>query len=192
MPSTAAAALRPLSGLAGGRGGNVAVEFALAVPVLLLLLLGGIELGRYILLHQKLQRVAISTADLVARADKITEHRLQDVFAAASQVALPYRLGNRGVVIVTAVANADGNGPRIAWQRAGAGSVTTASRYGSQGGNATLGQDFTVREGETAILSEVFYEFEPLLMPDLFEEGTLYATAHFRPRLTALDMVEPE
>ena len=175
-----------------GDGGNVAIEFALAVPILMLLLLGGIELGRYILLHQKLQRVAISTADLVARAEKITENRLQDVFAAAGEVALPYRLGSRGVVIVSAISNPAGAGPEIAWQRTGAGTVAASSKYGGEGGAATLGGEFVVREGETAILSEVFFEFEPLLGSDLIAARTLYATAHFRPRLTALDAVVSE
>ena len=37
------------------------------------------------------------------------------------------------------------------------------AEIGTQGGAATLTADFEVREGETAIIAEVFYDFEPFL-----------------------------
>jgi hypothetical protein len=54
---------------------------------------------------------------------------------------------------------------------------------------ADLGADFEVREGETAIIAEVFYDFEPFLSALIVEPQTLYRRAHHRPRLGTLDEV---
>ncbi len=169
---------------------NVAVEFALALPVLLLLLLASAELGRFVLLHQKVDRVAVTLSDLVARAETISESELNDIFTAATQVAEPFDLGGRGRVLITSVTNADGDGATIAWQRSGGGSLTSSSEIGVEGGSASLPDDFDVREGETAIISEVFFDFEPFLSSLIVAPQVLYKRAHHRPRLGTLDTIE--
>jgi hypothetical protein len=169
---------------------NVAVEFALALPVLLTMFLASAELGRFVLLHQKVDRVAVTISDLVSRAETISESELDDIFSAAGQVAEPFDLGNLGLVVVSSVINVDGNGETVAWQRSGGGSFVASSNVGIEGGSATLPGDFEVREGETAIISEVFFDFEPFLSELIVAPQTLYRRAHHRPRLGTLDTVE--
>ena len=62
------------------RRGVVAVEFALMMPVLLLLLLGCIEVAQYVLLHQKLQRSATTMADLMTRNTSWEAAEIADMF----------------------------------------------------------------------------------------------------------------
>lgn len=169
---------------------NVAVEFALALPILLLLLLASAELGRFVLLHQKVDRVAVTISDLVARAETMSESELDDIFNAAGQVASPFDLALRGRVVVSSVINDDGDGPTIAWQRSGGGSFSASSEIGREGGAATLPNDFDVREGETAIISEVFFDFEPFLSEMIVASQVLYRRAHHRPRLGTLDTID--
>jgi Flp pilus assembly protein TadG len=173
-----------------GTTGNIAVEFALTLPVLMLLMLGSAEMARFVILHQKIDRVAVTMSDLVARAETISESELDDIFIAAEQVAEPFDLPNLGVVIVSAVTNDDGTGPTVAWQRSGAGTASHASQIGTEGNPATLTADFEVREGETAIIAEVFYDFEPFLSELVVEPQTLYRRAHHRPRLGTLEEIE--
>ena len=183
----------PGSGLARwelGTAGNIAVEFALALPVLMLLMLGSAEMARFVILHQKIDRVAVTMSDLVARAETISESELDDIFEAAEQVAEPFDLPNLGIVIVSAVTNEHGTGPTVAWQRSGAGSASHTSQLGTEGDPATLTADFEVREGETAIIAEVFYDFEPFLSELIVEPQTLYRRAHHRPRLGTLEEIE--
>ena len=106
---------RPCLGVAG----NVAVEFALTLPVLMLLMLGSAEMARFVILHQKVDRVAVTMSDLVARAETIKESELDDIFEAADIVAQPFDLHNLGIVIVSAITNEDGSGAthRVAAQR---------------------------------------------------------------------------
>jgi Flp pilus assembly protein TadG len=172
-----------------GVAGNVAVEFALTLPVLLLLMLGSAEMARFVILHQKVDRVAVTTSDLVSRAETIKESELDDIFAAAEFVAQPFDLPGLGIVIVSAITNEDGSGARVAWQRSGGGFASHTSQIGTQGGAATLSADFEVREGETAIIAEVFYDFEPFLSELIVEPQTLYRRAHHRPRLGTLEEI---
>ncbi len=186
---------RPRGGVAGAiarcSAGNVAVEFALTVPVMLLLMLGSVEMGRFVLLHQKLDRVATSISDLVSRADTISESQIDDIFTAADQVAQPFDLADLGVVIVSSITNPDGNGPTIAWQRSGGGTYAATSQLGAEGDTPDLPADFEVRQGETAIISEVYYDFTPFLSELIVEPQVIYRSAHNRPRLGTLDQIEP-
>ena len=171
--------------------GNVAVEFALALPVLIFMLLASAELGRFVILHQKLDRVAVTMSDLVARAETISESDINDIFLAAAQVAEPFDLEGRGRVVISSVTNDDGSGPTVAWQRAGGGSYAASSQVGSEGTPASLPAGFVVRQGETAIVSEVFFDFEPFLSDLIVAPQVLYRRAHHRPRLGTLDSVDP-
>lgn len=169
---------------------NVAVEFALAVPILTLLMLGSVELARFVILSQKLERVAVSMADLVARAETISEDELDDIFLAAGEVALPFEFESLGRVFVSSVVNPDGDGAEIAWQRSGAGGHTASSKLGSEGGSARLGDELSVREAETAIVSEVFYDFQPFFSDLILSPREVYKRAYHRPRLGTLDEIE--
>jgi hypothetical protein len=171
--------------------GNMAVEFALVLPVLLLLMLGSAELARFVILHQKVDRVAVTMSDLVSRAETVSENDLDDMFVAAGQVAQPFDIGNLGVVIVSSVTNPDGDGPIVAWQRSGGGALSATSQLGIEGGAASLSADFEVRVGETAIIAEVFYDFEPFVSELVVAPQTLYRRAHHRPRLGTLETVDP-
>jgi hypothetical protein len=183
-------ALRAAAALGRSIGGATALEFALASPILIMLMLASVELGRFVILNQKLDRVAVSMADLVARAETISESELDDIFIAAAQVAQPFPIADLGRAIVSSVVNPDGDGAEIAWQRTGIGTLSEPSKLGSEGGSATLPSDFDVREGETAIVSEIFFEFEPFLSELIVPPQTVYKRAYHRPRLGTLDEIE--
>lgn len=188
LPSRLGAALQYLRRCAAG---NVAVEFALASPVLLLLMLGSVELARFVILHQKLDRIAVTVSDLVARAEEISQSDIDDILVAAGEVAQPFALSDLGVVIVSSITN-DGDGPVVVWQRSGGGSYGGTSKVGAEGGTATLPTGFNVNEGETAIISEVYFDFDPFLSELIVEPQTLYKRAHHRPRLGTLQEIQSE
>ena len=182
---------RPIGRFRGIRSdrANVAVEFALALPVLLAMLLASAELGRFVLLNQKIDRVATTMSDLVARVETISENDLDDIFLAASHVASPFNLTTSGRVVVSSVVNPDGDGATIAWQRAGGGNFLASSEVGIEGGTATLSAELNVREGETVIISEVFFDFEPFLSETIVAPRVIYRRAHHRPRLGTLETI---
>ncbi len=126
----------------------------------------GVEIGRYVLLEQKLESVAVETADLVAQTNTvaITTADLDNIFTAISQIILPFTMGTNGKVIVTSVGQSNGGPITVNWQRAGGGTGT--SHLGSVGGAATLPANFIVRDGEAVIVSEVFC-YQPMFAANL-------------------------
>ena len=168
------------------RRGAILPEFAAAMPVLVLMLLGGMEISRYVLLHQKLDRVAASMGDLVAQAEEITAADLDNLFDAAGFVAAPFTMGANGIVVISSVGLV-GTQPKVSWQRAGGGSLSASSDIGTTGAVATLPDGLSVAAGTTLIVAEVFYAYTPWILGGVTAPATLYHRAFFRPRFGSLE-----
>lgn len=174
---------RLLRRFAEDRGGAALIDFAFAVPILVLVLMGCFEATRYVLLRQKLDRAVSATADLVAQQQDITLAQLDDLFDAAEQLLQPYDLAGDGRVIVTQVHWPDAGGPAaVEWQEKSSAGIAASSKIGAENGEATLPDGFTVRTDEAVIVAEVFYDYEPFFLTNLFEARRLYHSAYNRPR----------
>jgi len=163
---------------------------AFILPVLVTMMLAGVELSRYMLLQQKLDAIAITTADLVSQREQISVATIDQIFAAADHMIAPFAFGLDGIVVVTSVSASGGNGPRVDWQRSGGGMLSASSTIGTPGGAATLPSGFQVRDGENAIISEVFYNYSPLLQTAFFTNTQTYHRALFRPRFGDLAQLQ--
>jgi len=171
------------------RRGNLTVELALAAPLLLVLLLTGIEFTRYVLVNQKVERTSASLADLVALSPVITEGGMDGLFEAAQYVMAPFDVTTDGRLIVTSVASSGGP-PRIRWQRT-YGGRSDSSSFGLQGAIANLPEGLVVRDGENIILCEAFFRYEPMVGQGIISESTVRRYAIFRPRFGSLDVIFP-
>lgn len=172
------------------RRGVLAVELAIAMPVVAGLLLSGIEVSRFVLLNQKIERATATMADLVSQAEILTGGDLNNYYSAARFVMQPYDLSVKGKVIVSSISAAGGNPAQINWQRAyGAGAGSSA--YGMEGGNAAFPSGFLIRDGETVIVAEIFYSYRPLLVEEVMKPVSLYNHAIFRPRFSSLASLAP-
>lgn len=176
----------------GDRSGASLIEMAFAMPILVTLLLGGVEIARYVLLHQKLDRVSSSIADLVSQAETISVPDLQNIFDAAQFVAKPFDLPASGTVIVSSISNPIGSpSTRVNWQKSGAGNIPATSQVGTAGGAATLPAGFTVADGQTIIIAEVFFDYVPWILGDFTSANQIYHRALFRPRYGGLTNLSP-
>jgi Flp pilus assembly protein TadG len=168
------------------RRGAALMEFAVACPVFVTLLLGGVDLSRLLILNQKLDRIASGLGDLVAQADELTTTQMTQIFDATSHVAAPFDFTNEGAVVITSM-SVSGGTPRINWQRTGGGSLSAASRIGSgTGSTVTLPSGMSVSGTETLIAAEVFFDFEPMFGLGLVPGARLYHRSFFRPRVGSL------
>jgi Flp pilus assembly protein TadG len=175
------------------RGGLIA-EFAAAMPVLVLLLLGGVEVSRFALLNQKMDRLATAIGDLVAQAETLSEAELNQLFLAAGHVAVPFDVMSNGKVIVSSISipippvttpPTPPGPPKITWQR-NTGSLVASSALGAQNATPTLPTGLTLSLNQTIIAAEVHYQFRPLLIGALVPAQRIYHRAFFRPRIGAL------
>lgn len=166
------------------RAGIMLAEVAMTLPIVAALALGTVEVTGYIILKQKLDRAAVTMADLVSREELVTNAFLTTAFDAIAHVVSPYPMGPRGIVIVSGVSRGAVGAARVDWQQAGAGAKVVTSGVGAPGTDAVLPDGFIVRAGEGVIVVEVVYDFEPRWLPALFPPATLSQRALFRPRFS--------
>ena len=168
-------------------GGGVIMEFAFALPILTVLILGTVNTAMYILLHQRLDRAATTVADLVSQPAAITQSDVHLSFDAAKHLfGSLFDLDANGHIIVTSIlGTADGPEIQFQFHKDCNASVHASSVGGEIDGPATLPGSMTVLQGESVIVSEVFFDYEPLFFSELIEGGTQYRQSFRRPRLGA-------
>lgn len=166
--------------------GVAATEFALALPALLILVLGIYEVTQYILLNQKIDRVAYTVSDVVTQQTNVTQAQLNDIMAAAAEIMNPHDFINDGVVIVSSVQDDPDDGPTVKWQSKGGGLLDRDSLVGLVNGPAVLPDGFTLNEADNVIIAEVFYEYLPSFTEEYFASRENYKYAIFKPRFGAL------
>jgi len=180
--------------LRSDRRGTILVETAMAMPILVLILTGGFEITRFVLLHQKLDRVASSMGDLISQAPSLTESQIVKIFGSVQFILSPFNDPAKQLVVVTSIGRTGSSPPHINWQRTGAGTLTvnlTTAGIGTGLQTPKLPAGFTVAAGETVIVAEVFYAYTPFLFPGTTFASTFYTRSFSRPRLAPLDTIQP-
>lgn len=85
------------------RSGIALVEFAMIVPVLIILYFGAIEVTQTVTARRKLNLVAETVADLTARNDTVGQSTLQDIFGAASTIMAPVDTSNLSIRVSSVI-----------------------------------------------------------------------------------------
>lgn len=166
--------------------GVAAVEFALLLPVLIVMLLGSFELARYIVASQKLDHLAYTVADVVSQETSVTLAQVEDVMSASAEIMDPFGFGDDGVVILSSVEQDPVDGPMVRWQVIGGGTLERESVVGEVDESATLPEGFVLNDNDNIIIAEVFYNYTPAVTDDYFDTRENYRYAIFKPRYGAL------
>ena len=180
----------PFRDIAGDRRGNFLLELAFAMPVLITLFLTGVEFTRYLLINQKLERTSATIADLVSQSHGMSEGEMASIFSASNFIMDPYDLVADGSLVVSSISATGSSPAEINWQRAYGGG-SGGSQFGSQGDVADLPDGLVVRDGESMIAAEAYYDYEPLIFQEVLKSQTIYRWAVFRPRFSALNEINP-
>jgi Flp pilus assembly protein TadG len=171
--------------LARHDGGLAAVEFALILPILVALWFGGVELTQGLSVDRRLNNLASSIGDLVARSKIVTTADVDTIFDIAPGAMYPYcktetactaaGLGMR----ITAV-NMNGAGTAtVAWSRGqGATAYVTGANMNSVVPAALRVPDTTI------IVSEAYYTYTPAVGYVISGDVDLDDRMFFVPRLS--------
>jgi Flp pilus assembly protein TadG len=180
--------VRKLSFLLGrfrrDRRGVAAIEFALILPVLVLLTLGCFEVPRYVLLWQRLERASSGVSDLVSQADEpMIGNQMTDIMSAAKIMMQPYDIKTKGKIIVTSINNpSGGTGVTNTW-RISCGSGTGTTQLGAVNATPTnLPAALNPTVDNEVLVTEVFFTYTPVFKTFIYQGSTLSATAYTRPR----------
>ena len=72
------------------QSGLAALEFALILPIMVALYLGGVEIGDALTIKRKVTSVTSSLSDLVTQAKVIDDKDMNNIFDAAASIITPY------------------------------------------------------------------------------------------------------
>jgi Flp pilus assembly protein TadG len=133
-----------------------AVEFAIVVPFMLLLLIGGTELGNGLAISVKVSETAHTVADLVSRNACVTDSALSTMLGASSVTIAPYSAGSATVTVSEVSTDATGKAT-VTWSKA------------LNGTPRAVGQPMTLPSSlgtpspafVSLILGEVTYQYTP-------------------------------
>lgn len=166
--------------------GVAAIEFALILPLLITLSLGGFEISRLLLIHQKADRIAYTVTDVVTQSTSLSQAQLDEILTVAAQIMNPQPFAQDGTIILSSVYKQGTNQPTIRWQYQGGGNLARSSAIGNTGNQANLNPPITLEDKDNIIISEVYFEYQPLFTLGFFAPMEIYKTVIFKPRLGVL------
>jgi Flp pilus assembly protein TadG len=153
-----------------------AVEFAIVLPFMLLMYVGGVELGDGLAIQFKVTETARTVTDLTTQYITIDSATMSNILGASAQVVAPYPSSSLVVTVSEVTTNSKGQGT-ITW---------SCSLNGTP---RPQNQSFTLPSAlQTAnislILGEVTYPYTPQLGYVITGTVNIYQSTYFYPRLT--------
>ena len=161
--------------LANTDRGVILIEFALVLPVLLVIFIGLVEFSEAFTIARKLSTSATTVSDLVSQQPSVTSADLDDINLVANEIMRPYSSTPLSLVIVSVAADQD-NATTVAWSY-------PSSAY-AVGAAYALPQAGLTEPNSSIIVVEATYNFTPTVGHFL---GSFPITqrAFFKPRFSA-------
>ena len=160
--------------------GIAVVEFALILPILLVLWIGGVEVTTALSVDRRLNNLAASLGDLVARSKTVTHSEVDNIFNIAPGAMYPY--SNTGLSMrITAVKISDSGSATVSWSRA-KGSKPAYSDNTSM--NGVVPATLRIPKSQV-IVSEVYFTYAPAVGYVITGSLALEDRMFFVPRLVS-------
>jgi Flp pilus assembly protein TadG len=102
-----------------------ATEFAIVLPFMLLLCIGGYELGTALAINVKITETTHTVADIVSQNKCVTISDVTGILGASSQVLAPYTLNNAVVTVTEVQPTGDGKTATVVWSQSLNGTART-------------------------------------------------------------------
>lgn len=175
--SRAAHRTRPvgwLRAILADRRAASAVEFALILPVMVVLLFGSIEIALLSHADRRVTQVTSAVADLVTRSANVTKGDVDGIFDISAALLRPFKTDSLEMRVTAAIVEPNGS-YRVRW---------------------SLGRDFTPRKkdseitdikfadlapNETVVVAEAAYTYKPVA--GVLPEFTLKKVTFYQPRV---------
>lgn len=127
LPQRLRRVLQPLRRASRDVRGVAAVEFALILPIMLLLFFGANELGNALTISRKVTHLTSTLADLVAQAKSVSNTDMSNILDVGSAIMRPYSTNHLRARVSLIEVGSD-NKARVRW--------SDVSNYGNAGSSA--------------------------------------------------------
>lgn len=159
--------------------GVALIEFAFSLPLLMILILVGLEFTNFILAEHRVRAIASMTADNASRLrTQMSEAYINQLFVGVDKAGASIGFKDKGRVVLSSVQNnTNGDGQWIRWQRC-FGNLAYNSKYGVQG----KGQNDTslpnvnglqAQPGSAVMYVEAEYRYEPIIPSSFLANRTI-------------------
>jgi Flp pilus assembly protein TadG len=159
------------------RDGVSAVEFAIILPFMLTLYLGGVELGDGLAIKFKTTLAARTVTDLASQYVSINGTNMQNILGAASTVLSPYSTSGVIVTLTELTVNSSGKGV-VQWSCSRNGTAYTVNTQKTMPTNLQT-------SGITVLYGEVTYPYTPSMGYAITGTFNIYQNMYFYPRLSS-------
>lgn len=140
----------------GSTSGVGTVEFAVAVPILLILYLGGVDLTRAVTFSHKLQNATTAVNDLVSQSTSLTKADVQKTFDAADVMLARYRTSLINIRVTTVRIDTAGVA-KVQW------SVARGMERLGANSNYKLSPHLERLRDYTLVITETKHDFLPIM-----------------------------
>jgi Flp pilus assembly protein TadG len=176
-------------GLVNDCRGIAAIEFAMIVPVMLVMFFGVVEFSSGVAVNRKVTQVARTLSDLVSQSTNVLDTDLTNAGQAAKAIMTPYPPAPLKSSITELYVDPATKVARVQWSRTlsidSSGNVTFGTPAHQPSDVVTIPTDLQVG-GTYVIWSEVSYVYVPTIGYVMAKAGvTLKDFTYTRPRLSA-------
>ena len=178
--------------------GLALLEFGFTLPILLVIILFGLETANMGIAWMRVHQIAATSADNAARVrDSIDELDVNEVLLGGRIIGERMDFATRGRIVISDVTSNGKTGSNagltILWQRCTGALNTTESapKYGTQGAGANNGslqsmgtspRQIAPTTGSPLIFAEVTYRYKPVVSSTIFGTPILRSEAAFTVR----------
>ncbi|WP_022682674.1 TadE/TadG family type IV pilus assembly protein [Sphingobium bisphenolivorans] len=180
--------------------GVALVEFAYALPFLILLIFAGAELANLAIANARVSAITSMVADGAARVrDRIDENDVNDIIIGAKYAGESLDLTSRGRIIISTLednaATTSTTDQVITWQRCkGIKSIASSQLIGSEGQVLTTGigasGNLSATPGNPVVVVDIFYDYRPIMSDRWFGPITLHYSSAFSVRDRTLQTLQ--
>ncbi|BAM90114.1 conserved hypothetical protein [Bradyrhizobium oligotrophicum S58] len=162
-----------------------ATEFAIVLPFMLTLYLGGVELGNGLAISVKVSETSHSVADMVSQNTQVTAAQMQSILLASTSIMAPYAVkddnGNSLITVTVSEVSTDKNGnATVQWSQST--NSTAARPVGQRMTLSSFTGTGTTNANISLILGEVSYNYKPNLGSGVTGPMTISDSYYLFPR----------
>jgi Flp pilus assembly protein TadG len=174
--SLAARVRQPFCDFASDKRGVSAVEFAMLLPLMITLYIGGVEVSSAIAVDRKVTLVARTLGDLVAQSTTVNATDMTNILNAATTVVQPY--SDTLIKVVVSRVDIDANSAaKVIWSKTKNGTARAV--------NSTVTLPAALNTANTSLIwAETEYAYTPTIGYVITGTMTLKDQIYMRPRLS--------